>query len=322
MRPGAWRALLAAGAAGLSVVLGGAFAVAQSDGPLTYAGVAEPGGTISVTLTADRTAVVAFVFDNVPLPRGNCGTGRSGIAASFDPPVLVEDGEFTLQMGGLGTVHNALGYVATGRIESEGRISGMLRITGSIQCEDGEFVPWTAEGPVAAPEAVPSVYLDAGSDYAVRLTASGDPLAIDALELEDVSFLPCSSVEDDVDARSAFDPPLSIDEATGAFSAEMHAFGTPAGTISLAVSGRVVSAERIELDVTGSQFPPCSSERSFVLTRVSGPEPTPVGPGALPSTGAGPAERSLSLAGAVFTACALLIAAGGSLAFAWARRRR
>ncbi len=206
-----WRTGLVLAAA-LSLLVAGIRPVVAQDGmadDLTFQG-AVGGGTIAITVSADRTGVLRFAVSNVTFePDGpdGCGTTFSGLAY-FDPPEPVVGGSLDIGLifPGLDLVQFEATFVTETKLEGSvgyGSIQG-----GPPPCY-AEDIAWTAGGPIDTPPALDDLlfkgsFENTTGDISVWMSQSQD--AITAIALD--SLLPGCFRKDPIDVRAFFQPPV------------------------------------------------------------------------------------------------------------------
>ncbi len=214
---------LAAGAvlAGLGALSVGVRAtVAQEVGEtdLTFQGEASTGGSISLTVTADRTAVrrvaIADVTFSFPPPGGSF-VPRT--LAYYDPPPPITDGEFSFGVPDLSSgLPHRMGVSLEGAFISESEVSGTGRYCGLIPPGTTICTPditWSAAGPVDTPPGPDDVLFEGsveGGNGRIVLMTDSIQSNVTSVRLDAVSLPPCTDPENPLDIRAFFDSPLPV----------------------------------------------------------------------------------------------------------------
>jgi hypothetical protein len=298
---------------------------AGPDRGLTFDGPAGE-GTISLTLTSDRTGVQQAAIDAVfpsPIPEGS-PTRFAGVTY-YSPPLPVTDGAVAVSVFDLS---NPLAYrqgaVIDGTIDSPGELTGSAQYCGLIPpgtlvCTAA--VQWSATGPEDTPPSAADVVIEGETEGApgrVTITLDPDGRGVTSIGLEAVGIDQCIQAPNPLDVFAFFRSPLSLTAGGDAFDVTLALNGAN----RLSIAGGPQGEGGMSGTVSYSDFfGTCHSElawRSEPGEPAPTPAPTAVGPAELPSTGAGaPKGGDASLAA---YAAAGLIAMAGALALRRARR--
>ncbi len=182
----------------------------QTPDDVTFGGTLSGGGTMLLTVTADRAGVTRVELDEAVF------FWKISRVLYFDPPRPIVDGQFELSVP-----DNLFGQVrgfveVRGGFESDTELAGTATfVVCSPGCDDWRTVDWNLAGPLDTPPGpddtihVASIEGDTGT-LALTTDAAGN---LTSFALKRVTFPPC--LERAVSLRAFFDPPGPLDERAG-----------------------------------------------------------------------------------------------------------
>jgi hypothetical protein len=302
-------------------------AAAAVEHGLTFDGTAGA-GSISVTLTSDRTGVQsASISSSFPAPIPGIAPTAFAATTYYDPPLPVTDGAFSVSVFDLANpLAYRTGVIIDGTIDSEGDMSGSARHCGLIPPGDlvcTSDVAWSATGPIDTPPSTDDLVVDGGVEDGrggVTVTLDRDGRGVTSIALEALDLTPCPEDGELLDVFAFFDPPLALATKGGGFEVSLAVNGAN----RLHITGRPRGAQEMEGTVAyNNPFGTCISEVAWGTDGAPTPSPeaspavaTATPPPQLPPSGTGTSSGGQPIA----WAAALLLAGAGALSLAAVRR--
>jgi len=286
---------------------------------LTFQGKASTGGTISLTVTADRTGVTRAAVTDVTfsLPPPGQGVFVPRTLVYFDPPRPIVDGEFSVIVPDLSSnLPHRMWVALEGGFVSDGEASGSARYCGIVPplvtiCTLD--VTWSATGPVDMPPGPDDVLFEGaveGGNGRIVLTTDSSRAAVTSVTLDAVSVLPCTDPENPLDIRAFFEPSLPVSPADQSFQVGI----VLASLEAVVVTGTLLDDGRVEgmlqyragiftddctielrWSAQGPPIPEPSATPTETATPLGGPAATPA---AAPSPTSSVLPKELPAAGA------------------------
>lgn len=322
-------------------------------GNLTFEGEREQGttgppdfevlsGTVSLTLTADRSGIVRAEITDFDLYRPLPDTRGWYVPMSgelyYDPPAPITDGQFevSVPINLFGEVRTHVELQGTFASDTEASGTATWLVCGAFGCQERwGSAGFDLEGPVDTPpgpdDAVHVVALegDKGSAGTLVMTTDADG-NLTSFALKGVSSAPCKDADSPLNVHAFFEPAQALDEGVTILlsrSGWLHGLrmegavtdaGTLAGTLRL---GRYYSDCRAELNWTIEDFQPTATARSTATS----PPPTPTPPptpavSRLPDTGSGAATQPANVPAWIAATGVLALALGLGGSATWRKR--
>lgn len=276
---------------------------AQDGAPedLTFEGPTEAGGTISLTVTEDRTGITRVGLQNVSLDGKYCSPEPISEVSYYDPPVPITDGEFLFSLRGHVSVHQSWHVGFEGAFVSDIQVAGTAWYS-SLPCETGPEIVWNLEGPVDTPPGPDDlVFFGTVGRGSITLTADSLGGGVTSLVLDQVSVRPCTEKDNPLDVRAFFEPPAPVVPPEESFRVRFLLGGAEAPA-AVTVSGAFVDEDTVEGTLLMSLLLSCSGEKSwsaqaiFDATATTSPAApaTAVPLSQLPATGTGGGQTAVT----------------------------
>ncbi len=270
---------------------------------LTFRGPLATGGTVSVTLTADRSALLRAALLDVNLPP--CLESLP-IARYWDPPVPLSPPSET-SLGGFRvgidfgpTVHSSRSVTLRGNVLSETTIEGTAEYF-SLPCTT-DPISWSSQGPVATPPDEGDLVFEGSVDGggSIVLTTDASRSSVTSAVLSGVSVPPCTH-DNPLDLRAFFEPPVPVEGSAFTADVTREPFEFTEFFVGGAFADEFSLVGAISAQATLDPVLGCSGEVAWSARQAGGPAPTATSPpetdepaatpslavGALPSAGAG-----------------------------------
>jgi hypothetical protein len=182
----------------------------------TLIGQAEPGGSVSFTLSPDNASIERVELGGIPL--ANCYDAYVSKLVYYDPPVPITDGRFEFVVRDGGSAHGMWTVDVSGTFLTPNHVIGTFHYS-SIPCS--ELPEWGFEllGTIDTPPD-PTDLLFHGAigagDVTVTTTADGSRLT--SVMFTNVDIAPCRPYDPVIDVPAIFIPALKAGD-DGAFHA-------------------------------------------------------------------------------------------------------
>jgi hypothetical protein len=214
---------------------------------LTFEGTAETGGTISLTITPDRTGIIRAELRDVPF----------STVGLFDPPESITDGAFGLLLF-LRRDESGIfsGVVLDGAIAADGTIAGTFHSVGmwvspgGPHVGEGPDVAWNAEVVDRPPAPDDLAFVGTVEDGAgtITLTVDAARTGLTSLTLDALSLPSCAQPGNPLDIRTFFDPPVALSSpiALRVYGYDQASQSWPFDYASVDLTGAFVDQQSLE----------------------------------------------------------------------------